>query len=158
MRYLKDACLCIVISLIVFSISRALGSTFFENLIGSLLEVICGVFAINIASTALIAELINKVSEKTGYKFEKSKNTLIRELKIQAGLIFALVFLLVFYYTDYNKAVYWLVNYKSEILKVTETGLLSIFIYFIWLTLELGRALFAILEANYTIPPKKKED
>lgn len=145
--YIKNISVCIIASMATYFLSEQLGSTFFKELIGSLLEVVCGIFAINIASTALIAELINKVSEKTGHSLDKSKQALIAELRIQLVLILAVVFFMVFYYADIPKTSL-LYQFKDIISYLSKISMLSIFIYFVWITYDLGKSLFVVLEAT----------
>ena len=147
MVYFKDACVCIVVSVVFLMFGTAFESSFFKELMESLLEVVCGIFAINIASTALIADLIQKISAKTGHQFENSKESLITELKIQAILILCIVLFMVLYYANFEKIHCPIIyDIREKIKYVSEVGILSIFFYFIWLTYDLGTALFEILK------------
>jgi|GEM_PF-4417177 hypothetical protein len=158
MTYFKDACVCIVVSVLMLLLAGALESKFFDELVQSSLEVMCGIFAINIASTALIAELIHKISEKTGASFSKSRSTLRRELKIQAMMIVCTVLLMVVYYIDYASphVSINLIKYKTQITFVSEVGILSVFLYFVWITYDLAKALFAVLGSNLSKDDKEE--
>jgi hypothetical protein len=146
--YIKDISVCILVSVILIFISDTLHSTFFDLVLSSLLEVIFAVFAINIASTALIAELLNKVSEKTGKPLDKSKAVLMSELKIQALMIFASIILLITYNSNIpsDSIIY---SWSEKVKYVSKIGLLTILLYFVWLTHDLGKSLFEILKAKF---------
>lgn len=146
-EYVKDMCVCIVASMLILLFAKIMHSNFFDKLMESFMEVVCGIFAINIASTALIADLINKITAKTGHQFSNTKETLITELKIQAGMILMAVILSVLYYAKFSEihspVIY---DYSTKIKFASEIGILSIFLYFLWLTFDLGKALFEILK------------
>ncbi len=145
--YLKDIALCIIASMILLFVGELLGSSFFELMLGSLLEVIFAVFAINIASAALIAQLLNTISEKTGKPLNKSKDILMEELRLQAIMLVVSVVLLITYKSELqiDSPIY---SQKERIQYWSKVGLLSIYLYFIWLTYDLGKSLFEVLKSR----------
>lgn len=145
MEYAKDIALCIVASIALVFFAGLLNSNFFEVVISSLLEVVFAVFAINIASAGIIAQLIRKVTEKTGHPMEASRTVVLEELKLQAIMLIASIILLVTYHSKIESSSI-LFDIADNIKYCSEIGLLAIYLYFIWLTYDLGKTLFEILK------------
>ncbi|HMJ68171.1 MAG TPA: hypothetical protein VK508_04725 [Cyclobacteriaceae bacterium] len=146
--YLKDTAFCIVCSMILIFIGELLGSSFFDLVLQSLLEVIFAVFAINIASAALIAQLLNSVADKTGQPLTKSREVLMTELKLQACMLLISILLLILYSSKPPPGSA-IISQHERILYWSKVGLLSIYLYFIWLTYDLGKSLFEVLKSRF---------
>jgi hypothetical protein len=108
---------------------------------------VSAIFAINIASAALIGQLIQNITEKTGHTMEKSRNVVISELKIQAVMLVLCIVFIVLYKTAIPQTSSFY-EWSLRLKYCSQISLLSIYFYFIWLTYDLGRSLFQVLKVK----------
>lgn len=134
----------IVLSFILAYLSMKLESSFTDKFADNILALLTTLFAINIASSTLIAGKLREIQNQTGHPFTKTKSNLKRSFYEQIiFIIIAFIFGLV------RESNYLQVLLKVDNLKlICNTILFLSFIYYIDIIRDLGKALFDLLDFN----------
>jgi len=132
----------ITVSILVSLLAKWLNSSFIESFADNQITLLTTLLAINIASSSLIAGKLRDINQKTGYKFVDTRTELKRSLIVQVTLIAIAFFLMIF--TKSEKVIRlmepdWL-NFISNTITV------GIFVYYLDAILDLGKALFSLLD------------
>ncbi|WP_136669330.1 hypothetical protein [Flavobacterium sp. H122] len=130
------------ISALFAFISMKLQSTFVDKFAENILALLTTLFAINIASSTLIAGKLREIQEKTGYPFIKTKKSLkgsFYEQIIFIGLAF--IFGLI------RESKYLLTIFEADYFKlVCDSVLFFAFFSYLDIIRDIGKSLFDLLE------------
>ena len=132
----------ISISAFLAFIVMKLESTFADKFAENILALLTTLFAINIASSTLIAGKLREIQEKTGFQFKKTKKSLKSSFYEQI-IIIGIAFLFgVLRESDYLKTIFDCEYYKL----VCNTVLFYAFISYLDIIRDIGKSLFDLLE------------
>lgn len=132
------------ISAFIAFIVMKLESTFADKFAENILALLTTLFAINIASSTLIAGKLREIQEKTGFKFSKTKKSLKDSFYEQ--IIFIGV---AFLFGVLRESEYLKTSLDCEYFKlVCNTILFYTFISYLDIIRDIGKSLFDLLEYN----------
>ena len=125
-------------------LSFKLQSSFSDKFSESILALLTTPFAINIASSTLIAGKIHEIQRESGYEFTKTKSNL--RLSFYEQII---IIVLAFIVTLLRESEVLKYNYgKENIHLICNSILFACFIYYVDIIRDIGKALFQLLDFN----------
>lgn len=134
----------LVISFLISLGAKEIDSDFISKFSSDFITLLTTLLAINIASGSLIAGKLKEINLKTGQSFSKTTRELKRSLLIQLILI-AISFVILVLKSSTKISV--LIGADMMEL-ISNTITVAIFIYYLDCIMDLGRALFSLLNSN----------
>ena len=130
------------ISVLLAFIVMKLESTFADKFAENILALLTTLFAINIASSTLIAGKLREIQEKTGYQFKKTKKSL------KSSFFEQIIFIgLAFLFGLLRESNYLKTILDCEYLKlICNSILFYTFISYLDIIRDIGKSLFDLLE------------
>lgn len=130
------------LSFILSYLGMKLESTFADKFAENILALLTTLFAINIASSTLIAGKLREIQDKTGYKFVKTKNNLKSSFYEQITLI-AIAFVIGM--ARESKYLQNLIESETCML-ICNSILFFCFIAYLEIIRDIGKSLFDLLD------------
>lgn len=132
------------ISVLLAFITMKLESSFANQFAENILALLTTLFAINIASSTLIAGKLTEIQEKTGFQFKKTKKSLKNSFYEQ------IIFIgLAFLFGLIRESSYLKTIFDCEYLKLFCNSILFYtFISYLDIIRDIGKSLFDLLEYN----------
>ena len=125
-------------------IAMKLESDFAEKFSENILALLTTLFAINIASSTLIAGKLRDIQEKTGHQFGKTKSSLKKSFYEQIILIGMAFIIGLIRESKYFQTVFDCENFKM----ICNSFLFFTFISYLEIIRDIGKSLFDLLDFN----------
>lgn len=134
----------ISISALFAFVAMKLESTFADKFSENILALLTTLFAINIASSTLIAGKLRDIQEKTGHQFIKTKKSLKNSFYEQIILIGIAFIIGLVRESKYFQTIFDCESFKM----ICNTVLFFIFISYLEIIRDIGKSLFDLLDFN----------